>query len=189
MTAAHASRLVDEYLRRLEGELMDLPADKRQEIVDEIRGHIAEERTNIAGESDSDVLNLLDRLGDPADIASEARGSARVQSRPQTSASFGTLEVLALALMILAWPAGAVLLWVSKAWTTREKLLGTLVPPGGYPGVFLIMSTFQFFAPIERGPTWLEITVGSVLFTISLLLLVAPLGMCVYLATRLRRRA
>jgi hypothetical protein len=29
------------------------------------------------------------------------------------------------------WLAGAVLLWLSDAWTAREKLVGTLVVPGG----------------------------------------------------------
>lgn len=37
MTAVHASQLVDSYLRRLEVELADVPTEKRQEILDEIR--------------------------------------------------------------------------------------------------------------------------------------------------------
>ena len=189
MTAVHAAQLVDDYLGRLQSELMDLPAGKRLEILDEIRGHIAEERTSIADESDTDIMNLLNRLGDPTDIAAAARGAGE-RTRPSFArVRFGTLEVLALALMVLAWPVGVILLWVSSAWTTREKILGTLIPPGGYPGVFLVMSTFRIFAWITTGPEWVEITVGAVLFTVSLLLLVAPIGTCIYLATRLRSAA
>jgi hypothetical protein len=99
------------------------------------------------------------------------------------------LEVLGLILLVAAWPVGAILLWVSKIWTTREKVLGTLIPPGGYPGVLLIMSTFHWITSAsEGGPTWVGVTVGAVLFTISLVALIAPVGMIVYLATRLRAR-
>lgn len=187
MTAVDAGRLVDDYLRRLEVELTDLPAGKRDEIVDEIRGHIAEARHAGAAESSADVMNILDRLGEPAEIAAEARGGEerRPSSEPR---AFGTLEVLALALLLLAWPVGVVLLWVSKAWTTRHKLLGTLVPPGGYPGVLLLMSTFPSVqSGADSGPRWVQVMAGAVLFTISLLALVAPIGVCVYLATRLRQ--
>lgn len=189
MTAVNATRLVGEYLRRLEVELMDLPADRRREILDDIRGHIAEERSGMRDESDADLMNLLDRLGDPAEIASEARGGDAAGRTTLPSAGFGTLEVLAIALLLLAWPVGVVLLWSSGAWTRREKLLGTLVPPGGYPGVLLVMSTFrQFASAAEAGPAWVDVTVGAVLFTISLVALLAPIAMAVYLATRLRGR-
>lgn len=35
------------------------------------------------------------------------------------------------AAMFLLWGAGLVLLWLSDAWTTREKTLATLIAPGG----------------------------------------------------------
>ncbi len=44
----------------------------------------------------------------------------------------GWLEVLALVGLIFFWPLGVVLLWVSRAWSTKEKLIGTLLLPGGY---------------------------------------------------------
>lgn len=187
MTAIHAGQLVDGYLRRLEVELIDLPDESRSEILDEIRGHIAEELGGVANRSDADVMNVLDRLGDPAAIAAEARRDGKNRHRAAQGSRVGTLEVLALVLMVLAWPAGIALLWISKAWTRREKVLGTFVPPGGYPGVFLVMSTFRWFASMsERGPGWIEIAVGATLFTISLLLIVSPIGIGIYLATRLR---
>ena len=189
MTATHAEQLVDEYLRRLERELSDLSPDSRTEIIDEIRRHIAEERSGLADESDATLMNLLERLGDPADIAAEARVGDKAGTTVATTRRFGTLEVVALILLVVAWPVGAILLWISKTWTTREKLLGTLIPPGGYPGVLLIMSTFHWItAAAEAGPAWVGVMVGAVLFTISLVALIAPVGMIVYLATRLRAR-
>jgi len=138
-------------------------------------------------ETDANLMNLLDRLGDPAEIAAEARSGEEGRRLSPRFRRFGTLEVLTLALMLLAWPVGVVLLWASKAWTPREKVLGTLLPPGGYPGALLVMSTFHWFVSMaEAGPSWGQTTVGAVLFTLSLLLLTAPIGMCVYLATRIR---
>ena len=48
------------------------------------------------------------------------------------------LEPLAIVLLLLGgllggvgWVVGVVLLWLSNVWTTRDKLIGTLVVPGG----------------------------------------------------------
>jgi hypothetical protein len=50
----------------------------------------------------------------------------------------GFQENLTIALLLVGgfafsfgWLVGAVLLWLSDAWTIREKLVGTLVVPGG----------------------------------------------------------
>jgi hypothetical protein len=32
---------------------------------------------------------------------------------------------------VFGWVAGVILLWTSGSWTNREKLAGTLLPPGG----------------------------------------------------------
>jgi hypothetical protein len=41
------------------------------------------------------------------------------------------LLVGGLLIPILGWALGVVLLWTSGAWTRRDKLIGTLVIPGG----------------------------------------------------------
>lgn len=55
----------------------------------------------------------------------------------------GWLEVLALLALILVWPVGSVLLWSSRVWSIRDKLIGVLLPPGGYPvtvlGIMLLL--------------------------------------------------
>jgi len=64
--------LVSDYLRRLELAASGLPADRRAELIEEITAHIAEARAqsqaSIAG-PESDLLDLLNRLGDPEEIA------------------------------------------------------------------------------------------------------------------------
>jgi hypothetical protein len=155
MTALHASQLVEGYLRQLETELTDLPEAKRLEIMEEIRGHIAEERSGIADETDADVMNILDRLGDPADIAAEASTGEMGPLPVGSSRWLDVLDVFALVLTPLVWPVGVAFLWASRAWTRRQKWLGTLLPPGGYAGIVLLMSTFpRIAAAAEAGHDW-----------------------------------
>jgi hypothetical protein len=204
MTATHANQLVDGYLGRLELELRDMPPGRRQEILDEIRDHISEERRSLHDESDADLLNLLDRLGDPSEIAAAARDG---RSKPPATAAnrVGAVEILALILTPTIWPAGVVLLWASSAWTTRQKLLGTLVPPGGYPGLFIAFNLMLWISfshmyvcstsyngqgnviSSSCPPDWVS-TVASVLALIlTVALLALPVVVGIYLATRLRR--
>ena len=198
-------RLVRDYLKRLNDELAGLPPARRRELVDEIEGHIAEASAALPDESESEIRGLLDRIGEPAEIAAEAR--ERFGVRPRRA---GFLEVAALVMLlvggvvvpIVGWLVGVVLLWASAVWTTRDKILGTLVVPGG-----LGLALFLAFVPAytescseeldpETGvpipgtrvceggaPAAVEI-LGPILFV---LLLVAPLAMVAYLAVRMRR--
>jgi len=139
-------KLVERYLKHLEVELDDLPRDRRREIVDEITGHIAEARAGLEDETESDVRNILEGLGDPADIAEEAR--ERFDVRPVAPAvppalvqpiKAGWMEVAALVFLLIGgllipvfgWIIGVVLLWVSNAWNVRDKIIGTIFVPGG----------------------------------------------------------
>jgi hypothetical protein len=206
MTATHARQLVDGYLGRLELELLDLAPERRREIVDDIRAHIADERGGLQGETDADLMNLLDRLGDPAEIAAAAR-DGQPHAAPAPAGRVGAVEILALILTPIIWPAGVVLLWASSAWTTRQKLLGTLVVPGGYPGLFFFVLPILFLHPLAvggcgggidsngnvtgttcTGPEWWQYALGIAVFGFILAALAAPVVVGIYLATRLRSR-
>jgi hypothetical protein len=204
MTAAHAKQLVDGYLGRLELELLDLAPERRQEILDDIRTHIADERDGLEDESDADLLNLLDRLGDPAEIAAAARdGQSNTAAAP--ASRVGAIEILALILTPLVWPAGVVLLWLSPAWTTRQKLLGTLVWPGGYPGLLFLLPLTLLMGVHQGGcatqfddqghvvwttcPSQLQQTLAAIAMVILIVVaLLLPVAVGIYLATRLRAR-
>jgi hypothetical protein len=129
-----ADKLVEDYLKRLNAELRGLPRARRRELVEEISAHIAEARADLETEDEAEIRTLLDRLGEPAEIAAEATG--RFGPRPTTA---GWKEVGALILLpiggvilpVLGWFIGIVLLWISDAWSTRDKLVGTLLFPGG----------------------------------------------------------
>jgi uncharacterized membrane protein len=147
-------KLVERYLKHLEVELDDVPRDRRREIVDEIAGHIAEARAGLEHESEADVRNILEGLGDPADIAEDARERFDVQP-PAQAQPFkpGWMEIAALVLLLIGgivipffgWVIGVVLLWASNAWNVRDKIIGTVLVPGG-----LALSAFLLFYAAAR---------------------------------------
>ena len=51
------------------------------------------------------------------------------------------LSIGSLVLPILGWFVGLVLLWMSDAWNTRDKILGTLFVPGGLGTVWVLLQT------------------------------------------------
>ena len=139
MSAPHADQLVSDYLERLDSALAGVPKARRAEILDEITNHIAEERSRLHDESDADLRNLLDRVGDPAEVADAARDESDEPRLPLPNRRIGPIEVLALLLTPLFWPAGVILLWLSPAWNLRDRLIGSLLPPGGYIFIFFFL--------------------------------------------------
>lgn len=150
MTGTDADRLVDDYLARLDAALDRLPAARAEELVDEIDAHISEARAELpGGGTEAELRTLLDRIGEPEEIARDALGD-----EPQAAAAApvvvtrrgGWVESLAVALLpfggllipLVGWFAGVALLWSSDHWTLRDKLIGTLAPPGGYFTFFLL---------------------------------------------------
>jgi uncharacterized membrane protein len=202
-------KLVERYLKHLEVELDDLPRDRRREIVDEIAGHIAEARAGLEHETEADVRNILEGLGDPAEIAEDARERFDVEPSPQAQPyKPGWMEVAALVLLLVGglilplvgWLIGVVLLWVSNAWNVRDKIIGTIFVPGGL-GFVLVL--YLASSGLSSGPSSCQIDPATgrefnctesasstdVLAIVLLVaLLVAPIITTVYLAYRLRRQ-
>jgi plasmid stabilization system protein ParE len=129
-----ADKLVEDYLKRLKAETSDLPRAARRELVQEISDHIAEARADASAASEAEIRNVLDRVGEPAEIAAEARerfGVGGRRARPLEIAALILLPIGGVVLPVLGWLVGVTLLWISDTWTTRDKLIGTLVVPGG----------------------------------------------------------
>lgn len=135
MSATHADQLIDGYLARLRDTARDLPAAARKELLDDMRGHIAEARAHEPEETDATILNILDRLGEPRVVVADAR--ERLGIGPAAPYRPGLLETAGLVLVAFFWPVGMVLVWMSPAWSVRDKLVGTLVPLAGYIALFV----------------------------------------------------
>jgi hypothetical protein len=67
-----ADAILNQYFRRLEQALSGVPVDRRTQIVEDLRAHVAECLDAEPDHSDATVLAILDRLGDPDEIAREA---------------------------------------------------------------------------------------------------------------------
>src|SRR4051812_37301814 len=137
-------RPVDSYLRRLDRSMRDLPSGRRNEILDEVAEHIDESLSEIESPTDADVRNVLERVGDPDDIAAEAR--ERFGIRPVQRRWTDTAAIVLLLLggfTVIGWFVGVVFLWISAAWTLRDKLIGTFVVPGG----LAVSAGFVFLMP------------------------------------------
>jgi uncharacterized membrane protein len=197
------NRLVDDYVKELDSELADLPRMRRREIVEEISEHIAEARAASPSHDEADVRTLLDRLGDPAEIAAEARERFGVQPRKSRALEIAALVLLLLGgvvLPVIGWLIGVVLLWVSDAWDRRDKLIGTLVVPGG---LLLPLALLTVAVSAEGGSCGTPVSTGGatgeaacvdgsggtnlLALIATVLLLLAPLATTAYLARRMRR--
>lgn len=134
MTTRTLHPLAADYLDHLRRSAARLPRSRRTELVAEIAEHISDAIEPEA--SDAEALTVLDRLGDPEEIveAEQPRPTAIVDPR-------GTQEWAAIFLLLfggffagIGWLAGLIFLWGSRAWTTRDKWIGTLLIPGGLAG-------------------------------------------------------
>lgn len=199
---AQGERVLDEYLERLERSLSDVPSARREEIVSEIVSHIDEALAEEPDDSEASVRNVLDRVGDPEDIAAEARDRLDIR-KPRTSWTDPLAIVLLLIggfLWLIGWVVGVVLLWLSDVWSTRQKLIGTLVVPGGLlPFVYMSLATTGYsrscttsmFNGIETSVC--ESSATSAFFAhaleiaLAILLIVGPIFTSIYLGRALMR--
>ncbi len=90
------------------------------------------------------------------------------------------LIVGSLVLPIVGWLVGLVLLWRSRSWTILEKLLGTLVWPGG-----LLLPLALPFLPV--GARLLR--TPGVALTVITVLVITPMVVGGWLLLRARERA
>lgn len=115
-------RLIGDYLRRLEHAASHMPKDRRAELVEEIRGHIDTATREGPTTGEAAVRNVLDRLGPPEDIVEAAQPPT-----PPADQRAGRLEIAALLALIvpfIGWVVGAVLVFASRVWSRRDKVVG-----------------------------------------------------------------
>ncbi len=192
-----ARTTVDGYLRELDQELRDLPASKRNDLLEEIREHIDSALGGARNGDGAEVRNVLERLGDPAEIAAEARERFGIRR-----AKPGIRETLALILLpiggflwVIGWVVGAILLASSTVWTTREKVIGLLVFPGGLlpAALFGMMGGRSCAELMVDGRVISETCSGGMpawlAYAILAVLLIGPIWTVFFLLRRMNRRA
>lgn len=201
MKSIRSHPLVERYLNDLERALEDLPAGRRHDIVEDIRQHLQEAVGDASDEGT--VREVLDRLGDPEAIAAEAREGLGAEQRRG-----GALEGVAIAALLVGgliiplagWFIGVIALWISRVWTTRDKLIGTFLVPGGL-ALPMFLSAFAMSAGhscsmevemrtgVSRQVCAPDSVVSDVLGTVLLVaLVVVPIGTAIYLGRRAFKR-
>jgi hypothetical protein len=125
-----ADLLLDDYLLGLGQAARKLPLWQRELFLDEVADQI-DDALQASGPVDvATMREVLDQFGDPkalvqaGEIVSDWPGG-------QELAAVLVLLVGGVVLPVVGWVVGVVLLWASPRWRPAEKLLGTLVWPGG----------------------------------------------------------
>ena len=192
-------REVGEYLRRLQRSMGDLPAERRDEILAEIEEHISGAPGGEPRATDADVRNVLERVGDPEDIAADARERFGIKPAKRSWTDPAAIILLLVGgFTIVGWFVGVVLLWISDAWNTRDKIIGTLIVPGGLAGSLGVGLASSGVRGASCGPVEVSVapapcataaaSVGSVVgLILAVLLVIAPIVTAIYLSLRLRQ--
>lgn len=145
-TRSPSDLAIDQYLAALDAALVSLPASRRSQILDDIRGHIMEGRARLDVEDESSIGALLERIGRPETIAAEAGAVDGDDESRRRDAWVPWLLLLAgipgaaLWLLGIGWIVGVGFLWTSERWGFRDKLIGTLVLPGGLLPLMLLVT-------------------------------------------------
>jgi uncharacterized membrane protein len=211
MSEAPEHPAVRQYLDDLRKATRDLPPGRQRELLAEIEEHLAE--TAPLGASETQVHEAIERLGDPQQIAAAER--ERHQS-PDAQPSWrewlaiplllvGGIAFLGLGALLgapgrialpgIGWLTGVLLLWLSKIWTVRDKLLGTLVVPGGLLPVAYLTLTSVSVETCAAGAQGVQRCTGGIstparvaLITLWVVLLAAPLATGLHLGRQLRNK-
>jgi hypothetical protein len=155
--------LVRDYLGRLSAAAAALPAGRGEELAEEVREHIDAALAEAGRSDEATVRNVLERLGSPEEIvAAEGGGSAAPgAAAPAAGAAagdgrsaWGPVEIAAVVLLCVAWPAvflpfgfilwlglgatGLALVWASRVWPTRRKLVSSTCVVALYLLLFLL---------------------------------------------------
>ncbi|MFB7864902.1 hypothetical protein [Streptomyces sp. NPDC056069] len=164
--------LVAEYLDAVARETAELPAERRAELLADLREHI-----EVSGAGDDQRLReVLAELGEPRMVAAsalaeepQAGGAPEPKSpvlpeRPtRARLTVGLLAVAGLLVLLnsfaggVALIAGLALLWTSPYWDNRRKVIGTATA-AGVPLLLLLAAVL--LAATRLGPVELLVLMG-----------------------------
>ena len=118
--------IVTDYLLELSDALADVPRDTRVAIV-------AGVREELEGLEADEAAERIRSMGDPQFIAASAREDVAgplEPAEPQWRAMVAAILVMLGGVVVpfVGWVAGIAVMWTSRAWSTRVKLLATFLP-------------------------------------------------------------
>ncbi|MGH7919600.1 MAG: hypothetical protein ACREQM_06610 [Candidatus Dormibacteraceae bacterium] len=123
--------MVADYLRRFEAEARSMAPGPRAAAIRRVRALLHDDLLRHEPSS-AEARRYLDELGTPAELRAKAAAA-----HGKRGSSVG-LACMAAVLTPTLWPLGVLLLWRARYWTRAEKLVATLVVPGGVPAGFYL---------------------------------------------------
>ena len=103
MPALGVDAIVTDYLHRLTGALAPVPQTRRAQIIKDASSQVHEMRTALAVESPGAVLEILDRVGRPEDLALRTIGDQRaaIESRRRRGMVIAGLILIGLGTIVV----------------------------------------------------------------------------------------
>jgi hypothetical protein len=143
---------------------------------------------------------VLDKLGEPEAIIAAELPPADDAADRRGPAEWAAIILLPFGgfVFVVGWFAGLVLLWSSRAWTTRYKWIGTFVIPGGLATAFVALIVLGepakklcrgFAGGAQHCTSAGGSSAASSILGVALLvfLVLAPIATAIYLAAMARR--
>ncbi|MDA8218527.1 MAG: hypothetical protein M0Z94_13010 [Dehalococcoidales bacterium] len=206
MNEQERRRLIDDYQNRVNRELVDVPGGARRELLEDLRNHIEEAWASAPEKNRATLLNIFDRLGEPENVAREERERLGLAEQPPERGP-DALAIAAIVLMVVFWPIGVILVWLSSRWRTVDKAIATALPVLGlvllisltavantsYQGTVHVAEQPVVTGGEEQAPAsqpaqgnGVGIVIGEILAMYGFI--GAPWTAAIYLAARLRAR-
>ncbi len=118
-------RLVEQYLAAVAQACAGLPVSRREELVADLREHIAVARQALPDPSEADIRDILDRLGEPTVIAAEARVGEPADPMPALAVPVKRVNWTVVVIsVVLATVVVMILVCVSGLLATGEPMPG-----------------------------------------------------------------
>jgi hypothetical protein len=162
MNRAAIDQLVSDYLESLRIATADLPPAERDELSANIVEHITTSMDELDPPNEAAVRTILNRLGDPADIAAEARiQSTRALTAPASAPGPGWLEWGGVAMLaigsyvlpVIGTVAGLTMISMSRWWSTRQKVVAALLSLAGVVAIPIVGFLVLFpLGTAQNGP-------------------------------------
>jgi hypothetical protein len=193
MTTTTLHPLAADYLDRVDRAARRLPRGERRELVEEISAHLHEATS--PDMPDAEALTVLDRLGDPEEIVAAQLPEATRRPDRRGTHEWAAIFLLLFGgfILVFGWIAGVILLWSSRAWNTRDKVIGTLIVPGGLASALIVgfltgtkrkcISSLGHPTVCTPGPSTVHSIIATLLFGLCV---IGPIFTSLYLARRAR---
>ncbi len=182
-------KIVGNYLNRFKQRLKSFPEQDRDELVKEIHSHIYESFTNDPTENEVErIFNVLDKLGEPADVISSRMPEAMVSLGKEKKRPLYILAGVFIALFALPLGLGGVAVLFGLVVTLLALIFSYYVTAfsltlagwiGAIISVIKIINPYFLDSYIDWTPIVSDPTLNGVI-TLSVSLITAAMGILLF---------